>query len=184
MRGCAMSDPLDLFNQVLANFHNDKKWDQAKFSRIKTISNTKVGSVGQTFIEKLCAELEFQCLFPVNEKNERLTQSPWDIQINGVKLELKTATEDVGGNFQFNHVRYHRKYDGLLCLGVSPDNLYFMIWSKADVATGKAGNLVTMEKAANASFKLTKKANSLYPIANFEQEISKFVRAYNSISNS
>ena len=107
-----------------------------------------------------------------------MTQSPWDIEINGVKFELKTATEDVNGSFQFNHLRYHRPYDAVLCLGVTPNELYFGLWSKADVATGKAGSLVSMEKGANASYKLTKKPSDLSVIDDFEQKTKDFIDSF------
>lgn len=173
-----MTNPLEIFESVLAGFSNHSKWDEAKFGKMKTISNTKVGSVGQAFIERLCNELKISCEFPVNSHGERLTQSPWDIKISGVEFELKTATEDTNGNFQFNHIRYHRKYEALLCLGVSPMELYFKVWSKAEVTTGEAGSLVSMEKSANASYKLTKKPGQLISIDKFEDEISKFVTSF------
>jgi len=163
-----MTDPIELFASILDEFHDDTKWEGAILGKIKKISNTKVGSVGQRFIEKLCEQLSIPCVFP------KSPQSPWDIEIENIKFELKTATEDTSGKFQFNHVRYHRPYQALLCLGVSPKNLYFGMWTKADVVTGKAGNLVTMEKDANASFKLTKSPDHLYEIDQFEYQIKKF----------
>lgn len=92
---------------------------------------------------------------------------------------MKTATEDTSKHFQFNHIRYHRKYHAVLCLGVSPADLYFGIWSKAEVVTGKAGNMVSMEKSANASYKLTKATADLHKISSFKSEIKKFSRKFN-----
>lgn len=165
-----------LFIEALRKNIDSPKWKEGDFIGIKTVSNTKVGSVGQAFIESLCDALLIPYGFPEKENHERLTQSPWDIEIYGVKFELKTATEDVNGSFQFNHVRYHRPYDAVLCLGVTPNELYFGIWSKADVVTGEAGNLVSMEKGANASYKLTKKPGNLFPITDFGQKIKKFTQ--------
>jgi hypothetical protein len=164
-----------LFIGAIKKNKDSRKWSKGDFIGIKTVSNTKVGSIGQTFIESLCGVLSIPYNFPVKKNNERLTQSPWDIEIYGVKFELKTATEDTGGNFQFDHIRYHRPYDAVLCLGVTPNELYFGIWSKADVVTGKAGTLVSMEKGANASYKLTKNPSNLFPITKFKQEIKKFI---------
>jgi len=163
-----------LFIDALRKNVDDPKWKEGDFIGIKTVSNTKVGSVGQDFIESLCNALSISCSFPLREDNSRMTQSPWDIQISGIKFELKTATEDTNGSFQFNHLRYHRPYDAVLCLGVTPNKLYFGLWSKADVATGKAGSLVSMEKGANASYKLTKTPNQLMPIMEFEKKIKDF----------
>ena len=170
-----MSDPVKLFAKILAEFDNHSKWDDAILGKIKTISNTKVGSVGQAFVERLCGELNITCSFPINETGKRKTQSSWDVRISNIEFELKTATEDTNNSFQFNHIRYHRNYQALLCLGVCPNNLYFGIWSKSDVATNKAGALVSMEKSANASYKLTKTPNQLHEISKFKNEIDKFV---------
>ena len=169
-------DYKSLFIEALKKNTDNPKWNKGNFIGIKTVSNTKVGSVGQAFIESLCDTLSIPYNFPVKVNKERLTQSPWDIEIYGVKFELKTATEDTSGSFQFNHIRYHRPYDAVLCLGVTPNELYFGIWSKADVVTGKAGNLVSMEKGANASYKLTKKPSGLFSITEFEQRIKKFTK--------
>lgn len=169
-----MCDYKKIFLGALSKHVDDPKWINADFKGIKIISNTKVGSVGQDFIEGLCKHLGIKYEFPINKKGVRSAQSPWDIKINGITFELKTATEDTIGHYQFNHIRYHRKYEAVLCLGVSPNELHFGIWSKADITTGKAGNLVTMEKGANASFKLTKRPSQLHTIDQFEDEIRTF----------
>lgn len=173
-----MIDAKSIMMEVFKLHNDSNKWDNASFEHIKRVSNTKVGEVGQDFIEKLCDALKYKCIFPLNKKGARAKQNPWDIQINDVQFELKTATEDVSGSFQFNHIRYHRPYHGVICLGVSPEEIYFNLWSKAEVSTGKAGTLVSMEKAANASFKLTKRPDQLYQIDKFDSIFSSFLKKY------
>lgn len=170
-----MTDYLRLFEDSLHKFKNDPKWDDAVFRDIKIVSNTNVGKVGQDYIECLCAEFGYEWDFPRTSDGRRATQSPWDIRIQGVTFEIKTATEDVGGKYQFNHIRYHREYDAVLCLGVSPDQLHFGVWSKADIATGRAGHLVSMEKGANASYKLTKSVEELKRIQQFDTTVREFL---------
>lgn len=174
-----MCDYNNLFCDVLANYHNHSKWDDGFFKSIKVISNTKVGSVGQDFIEKICGALGFESVFPLNDHGERANQSPWDMKINNITFEIKTATEDVNGKFQFNHIRYHRPYQAVLCLGVSPSSLYFGVWSKAEIATGEAGHLVSMEKGANASYKLTKSREQLHKIEFFDDRLKDFISKFN-----
>ncbi|MCY4128806.1 MAG: hypothetical protein OXG15_06135 [Gammaproteobacteria bacterium] len=173
-----MTDPLEILSVVLSEYADSDKWKSAPFEHVRRIPNTLVGSVGQDFVERLCAEYGFECAFPVNAKGVRSKNSPWDIQINGVRFELKTATEDVNGSFQFNHVRYHREYDALLCVGISPANIHFGVWSKAQVATGKAGNLVSMEKSGSASHKLTKRPDGLHSIGKFPKILTEFLRDF------
>jgi len=163
-----------IFKDVLKQYNNHSKWSSGDFKDIKLLSNTKVGDVGEAFIAKLCEELDIDYEFPLNKKGEHTRTSPWDIKINGNTFELKTATEDIHGNFQFNHIRYHRPYEAVLCLGVSPNSLQFDLWSKADIVTGKAGSLVSMEKGANASYKLTKRKDKLFDISHFEDKINSF----------
>ena len=44
--------------------------------------------------------------------------------------------------------------------------------------TGKAGNLASMEKGANASYKLTKSPEQLFRIEHFKAEVEKFAVRY------
>ena len=173
-------DPKWILRDVLAKYADDGKWAGKEFEHIRRIPNTKVGDVGQDFVERLCAVTGLSCKFPVNSDGARKRQNPWDIRIEGKNFELKTASEDKGGTFQFNHIRYHRQYEALLCVGICPADIYVAAWSKADVATGKAGNLVSMEKGANASYKLTKKPSQMHPILDFENLIRDLVKKLNA----
>jgi hypothetical protein len=164
-----MADPTEILCVVLSEYADADKWIGSPFERIKRISNSHVGSVGQDFIQELCSVLGFKCEKPENKRG------PWDLRIEGVEFEVKTATEDVGGNFQFNHLRYHRPYDAALCVGIGPDSIYFGMWSKAEVSTGKAGKLVSMEKGANASYRLTKRKDGLEPIGRFSDVLTEFI---------
>lgn len=165
----------DILKHILKSYKNPSKWEGSNFGGIKLISNTHVGSVGQDFIQKLCEYCKLDYEFPTDVLGKQLTQSPWDIKIEGIEFELKTASEDTTGKYQFNHIRYHRKYDALICLGISPNNVSFGIWSKGEVTTGKAGNLVSMERGANASYKLTKAPADLFDISVFPEKINEFI---------
>ena len=92
------------------------------------------------------------------------------------RIRGQDATEDVKGAFQFNHIRYHRPYDAILCVGIAPNDILFDAWPKATVATGGAGRLVTMDKGSSATWKLTKRADSLRPISEFEGRIADMAR--------
>ena len=170
-----MVDARQLLIDVISSYSNANKWTNATFGQIKQLSNTHVGDVGQGFIEKICSEIGFECEFFVNERGDRVRQGPWDVKIEGISFELKTATEDIHGNFQFNHIRHHRVYDAVLCVGISPEAIHFNAWSKAEVATGQAGNLVTMDSGSSATFKLTKRPSQLFPIEQFEDHILNLV---------
>jgi hypothetical protein len=105
------------------------------------------------------------------------TQSPWDARIENITFEIKTATEDVSGKFQFNHIRHHRDYQILLVLGIAPDEILFNAWRKGDVVEGKAGRLATMDKGSSATFKLTKKPAELLAITKFTDRINEIAKS-------
>lgn len=164
-----------LMDAAIAAAANDKKWLDSKYEGIKIVSNTAVGRVGQTFVESLCSALGLPFSLPMGATGKLLNQSPWDIAILGKEFELKTATEDVNRCFQFNHIRYHRPYDAAIFVGVAPNQILFDCWSKADLVTGKAGRLVSMEAGANASYKFTRRGAQLYPITDFETKVRALV---------
>ncbi len=161
-----MIDPNKLFLEVIGAKLIHEKWAGQPHQAFKNLPNSSKGDAGEEFIKRYVTELNFTV-----EKLERL--GDWDLKIADKKFEVKLASEDISGNFQFNHIRYDSKYDYLLCLGVTPDHLVFGIWNKGDVATGLAGNLVSMGKNQNSSFKLTKKISDLEPIENLKEKLKK-----------
>ena len=162
-----MSDAIELMKNVIATYQNNPKWVSAPLGEIKILSNTHIGSVGQDFIQQWCQTLDITWESPGS------TQSAWDMQIESITFEIKTATEDVNGKFQFNHIRHHRDYQALLVLGIAPDEILFNAWRKGDVVEGRAGHLVTMDKGSSATFKLTKKPSELLPITKFTDRINE-----------
>lgn len=170
-----MVDPYSILRGVLSGYADHDKWIGKPFEAIKRLSNTKVGDVGQDFVEQLCGEIGFECAFPEGADGRRNRQSPWDIRIQGKTFELKTATEGVSGSFQFNHIRYHRPYDALLCIGIAPADILIGAWTKAAVATGLAGTMVSMDKGSSATHKLTKTRTRLLPVACFEDTVLKLL---------
>lgn len=163
-----MLNPKEMFLEIIGAKIIHAKWSGKPHEAFKKLGNTSKGDAGQEFITRYAKELGFKA-----ENNGRIGDA--DIKISDKKFEVKLASEDISGSFQFNHIRYDSKYDFLLCLGVSPDNLYFGIWKKGEVAEGVAGTLVSMGKNQNSSFKLTKKASGLYNIEKFKQVLGELL---------
>jgi len=166
-----MPDPLKIFRDVAIGKFIDKKWTDQPHEAFKHLANSSKGDAAEEFIKIYTQALGFK----IENRVSRL--GDWDVKIEGKTFEVKCATEDISGSFQFNHIRYDSKYDFLLCLGVTPKNLVFGIWGKGDVATGKAGTLVSMGKNQNSSFKLTKKVSSLRSIEGLKKEILKILNS-------
>lgn len=163
-------DPSQIFLDVVLSKAIDEKWLGKPHEAFKHLPNSSKGDAGEEFLKRYLQVLGFTV-----EKLNRL--GDWDLKINEKRCEVKLASEDITGAFQFNHIRYDTKYDYLICLGVTPTKLVFDIWSKAEVATEKAGTLVTMGKGQNSSFKLTKKVGSLKPIRQIKTVLRSLFRS-------
>ena len=150
------------------------KWRDATLGGIKDLTNTYVGNIGQDFVQEWCEHLKLDWQVPDK------SQSAWDIRIEGFRFEIKTATEDINGNFQFNHIRLHRDYDGLICLGIGPEYVKFDCWRKGSVAEKEAGTLVTMDRGSSATWKLTKRMSDLRDISEFEDRIKSVIQQSNA----
>ena len=167
-----MPSAIEVMQWVISSHQNNPKWSGAPLGEVKALSNTHVGDVGQIFVREWCAILGIAC-----EGSPQGKLGPWDAKIAGVNFEIKTATEDIHGSFQFNHIRHHREYQALLCVGIAPDAVLFDAWRKGDIAEGKAGHLVTMDAGSSATFKLTKKRSVLHPIDEFEDKIKAIAKS-------
>ena len=147
----------EIFRLVIEKYNNHNKWLTGDFIKVKTLGNSKIGKLGEDFIEAICKEL--------NWKYKRMrANGEYDIEIKNKKYEIKSASEDTSGKFQFNNIRYDYQYDYILCVGVSPNDLWFGLFDKSGIVTGKYGRLVSMGGGQNAQFKLTKSKKELMTI--------------------
>ena len=166
-----MPNAIGLMKDVIATYANNPKWVDAPLGDIKILSNTHVGNAGQDFIKQWCQAQNLTWESP------KSTQSAWDARIENITFEIKTATEDVSGKFQFNHIRHHRDYQALLVLGIAPSEILFNAWRKGDVWEGKSGRLASMDKDSSATFKLTKKSSELLSITEFTDRINEIAKS-------
>ncbi len=133
-------------------------WTGAPLEPFRRVANTNRGDIGEDFVRRYLASFGIVA----DRVGSRISAA--DLKIGGKLFEVKTASEDMGGSFQFNHVRLDRTYDYLLCLGVRPDSLLFDAWRKGAVSESSAGTLVRMAEGQSVTFKLTKKPATMKKI--------------------
>ena len=151
-------DPVKLMLEVIRENSPKSIWTDSPLESFRSVANTNRGDIGEEFIVRYLAAAGLEAAKSSNRVQE------WDIKIGSDKLELKTASEDSNGSFQFNHIRLDRSYNVLLCLAVRPDDILFGAWRKGDVAEGKAGTLVRMAEGQSITFKLTRRTEHLQRI--------------------
>ena len=150
-----------------------QQWLNKRFLIFKIISTTEKGDIGEDFLASLLEDLGYTDVQVIKSR-----RGIYDVSLkhNGktILFEVKVATQDVHGAFQFNGVRLDRQYTHLFCLGISPAKIGYLIVARPDLMTPQ-NHLVSMAKDSNATFKLTKHANKLKSFDDFAQEIEGLV---------
>ena len=152
----------------------EDKWYNSKYEVVKNASMTPKGDFGERTVAKLIKQIVGVEADIINGG-----KGEFDIQTkSGIKFENKLATEDTSGGFQFNGLKKDVDYDYAFGLGVSPNDLWFGIWTKKEVEELK----VSMTKDGSDSFKLSarKTPTAKYKVIpltreNFLRKVSKIV---------
>ena len=163
--------PLELMLEVIEEHTPASKWSGATLEPFRQVANTNRGDIGEEFVARYLDQFEI----PVIRSESRI--QPWDLEVAGLKFEVKTASEDRGGSFQFNHIRLDRGYDYLLCLGIRPEDILFNGWRKGEVSEGVAGSLVRMAEGQSVTHKLTNRPADMKKI----EELPDWVRSITSV---
>jgi|TARA_B110000259_G_scaffold78144_1_gene91619 hypothetical protein len=144
------SDFADNINEGLNNVKGrvDPKWVGSRHHELKISSRTALGDFGE---ERLCKAL---CDRGVKASIVNKGKGDFDILLeNGIRLEVKTATEDTSGNYQFNGIKIdNTNYDYVLCLGVAPNDLFINMWSKEHCVENLS---VPMTRGGSDGYKLS-----------------------------
>lgn len=151
-------NPINPMLRVIREHTPKTIWTGSPLESFRQVANTNRGDIGEEFVARY---LESQGI-TVHRSESRTME--WDLEIGGKRFEVKTASEDTGGSFQFNHVRLDRDYHYLLCLGVRPAEILLEAWRKGEVSEKAAGTLVRMAEGQSVTFKLTKKPASMRKI--------------------
>ena len=106
----------------------------------------------------------------------------FDIRANGQRIEVKTASEDSKGKFQFNGIKYNgdTPYDLLLLIGIAPNEVFFHICKK----DGIPPNLPMMSKNTPGTHKWTLTSDKMHAVENFAEQANKFLGAPMSANKS
>ena len=145
-------------------------WENKKFAVMKMASTTEKGNIGEDLLASLLREIGYREVAVLEGR-----RGDYDVAVEWqkaeVKFEVKVATRDVNGHFQFNGIRFDTRYTHLFCLGVSPEETRYLIVPKSWLNNKEGFNMAPMAKGANASFKLTKPLDGLNRFDGFKQDV-------------
>ncbi|MBT5148432.1 MAG: hypothetical protein HOM41_07700 [Flavobacteriales bacterium] len=158
--------------EILSGRKSFTKWTGSKFECVKDAACTPKGDFGERIFADILNKLGFTAEIVNCGKGE------FDVLMkdSGLKIEVKTATEDTSKHFQFNGIKKDVNYDFVFCFGVSPSKLWFNFFPKS-----VCKNLTcAMTKDGGDSFKLTASPRSFkYPLHEFSAE--RFVKEVRKI---
>ncbi len=127
MNICEMA--IQVFNEIESEVDATTKWkSNSKYIRIRNLQIDKRGSFGERLLRDIFSkERNISLLYKDGD------QGDWDIQINGIKIEVKTSSLDVNNRFQNEHIKNTNLCDYICFIGVAPDNIYMRLEKISDI---------------------------------------------------
>ncbi|MFH1968342.1 MAG: hypothetical protein ABIJ84_03075 [bacterium] len=112
--------------------HKRDNWNaQSKFLPIKNLNNDETGEVGELLLYNIFSRNGYKV---EHEKAITSDDKDWDIIIDDIKIEVKTATIGrVAKTFQHEKFFKNRNYDAFVFLDFTPNELWVTIGLKKDI---------------------------------------------------
>lgn len=149
-------------------------WEQGEFADIVRVEKGLRGEVGEDFVAEMLRFSGYADAAKETGRSSRLQKKgAFDIRVAKQLVEVKTATMDVHGKFQFNGIKYNGNapYDLLFVVGVAPDHVFFRIYRKDAIPP----NLPSMAKNTPGTHKLTLSRDEMFSVECFAEEAAKYL---------
>jgi hypothetical protein len=165
------------------------KWldENSKYREYRNLQIDKRGSFGERFFAETLLKL-----YPRRIEYNDGDQGDWDLKINRIKFEIKTSSLDVSNKFQNEGLKRDGDYDGVLFLGIAPNNLYIKFIKKSDIdfdnlvvhsSTGTTrlhnrGKDGTNKRATGAGYKCDFKLTEMKKVETLEEIRKAFEKVF------
>jgi hypothetical protein len=128
---------IPILTQVLKEAQNEWLEPNSKYREHRKLQLVKKGSFGERFFSQTLNQIYYGKLNIEYKSNEH---DDWDLEFNGKKFEIKTSSIDVNKKFQNEGLKSDGNYDGVLFLGVTPNDLYIKFVRKENIPFDKLHN--------------------------------------------
>lgn len=106
---------------------SNSKWKSDDyFYLIRSLSIDQRGRIGEHFLKGIFKELNKEIKYDENGHGD------WDIEVDGIKIEVKLATLDGNNKFQHEGIKKSKLYDAVCFVDIAPNNLYITFIKKED----------------------------------------------------
>ena len=120
-------DIINVFDKLINEYY-DPTWNNSKYQAVKYMSTTNKGKLGCNLLIAVLKDIGVKADKPNGDLGE------YDVITSCSKrFEVKTATIDVHGSFQFNGLRKDYDYDYAFLLGVAKKIIYYKLYKKEDL---------------------------------------------------
>ena len=136
------------------------KWSSNdKFFKFRGLSIDQRGRVGEHFFCNIFNELNLLDSYVDNAHGD------WDLEADGFKIEIKTASLDVNDKFQHEGVKSNKLWDVVAFLDITPNDFYITFIFKDDFEFGidtynektkkvvKTGRVQLYDKVVNTHYR-------------------------------
>lgn len=114
-----------------------KIWENKKYGDIQRITNPKKGDLGEKFMKKWFEMFGYPC--DISGRIRKRGGDNIDLLVRLDKdsekerVEVKLASLDIGGKYQFNWIPIKNDYALIVFLGINPENIYLSIKTKKEI---------------------------------------------------
>ncbi|QCZ36641.1 hypothetical protein [Mycoplasma nasistruthionis] len=140
---------LDHLRKLIIDENIKSNWNtNDKFYLIKHLSIDQRGRVGEHFLKDVFSALNKSVVYVNNAHGD------WDIEVNGIKIEVKLATLDVNNKFQHEGIKSSKKWDMVCFIDIAPNSLYLTFLNKNDFEFNSTGGTFNLYgKKCNSHFR-------------------------------
>ena len=158
----------NIFIEIENEVNETSKWkSNSKYIKIRYLQIDKRGSFGERLLRDIFSkERNISIIYKDGD------QGDWDIQINGVRIEVKTSSLDVNNKFQNEHIKNTTNCDFICFIGIAPDDIYMRLEKISEIDFDKLHNRAI--RGTGAGYKLDFKPEQMTKIKTREEVIAIF----------
>jgi hypothetical protein len=167
---------IPILNEVSKEAQNEWLDENSKYKLYRNLQIDKRGSFGERFFAQSLSSIYFRRLkLEYNDGD----QGDWDLKFNNIKFEVKTSSIDINKKFQNEGIKPDGNYDGILFLGVTPNNLYIKFILKNDIPFNTLHD--RKKRGTGSGVKWDFKEKDMIKITNLEDIKTEFEKHFASL---
>lgn len=165
---------IPILKEVLKEAQNEWLDPDSKYKEYRNLQIDKRGSFGERFFSQTLSQIYFRRLkIEYNDGD----QGDWDLKFNDIKFEIKTSSIDVNKKFQNEGIKENGDYEGILFLGVKPNQLLVKFALKKDIPFEKLHN--RKERGTGSGYKWDFKEKDMTEIKTLQDIQNEFEKHFN-----